>query len=137
MTTSDQSTKTVSNFFEALGKGDSDAAINLFDEQAQIILVRPSENRSTEELYGTYTGKKGAADFLCNFSKTFSPQEFSVQNLIGNDQVAFANGNFTHKVIATGKLFSSIWALMCIVKNEKISEYRFYEDSSAFDAANS
>ncbi|MFB9844522.1 nuclear transport factor 2 family protein [Mucilaginibacter ginsenosidivorans] len=137
MTTSDQSTKTVSNFFEALGKGDSDAAINLFDEQAQIILVRPSENRDAEDLYGTYTGKKGAAGFLSNFSKTFSPQEFSVQNLIGNDQVAFANGNFTHKVIATGKLFSSNWALMCIVKNEKISEYRFYEDSSAFDAANS
>lgn len=137
MTPSDQSTKTVNNFFEALGKGDSDAAINLFEDQAQIILVRPSENRGAEDLYGTYNGKQGAASFLSNFSKTFSPQEFSVQNLIGNDQVAFANGNFTHKVIATGKLFSSKWALMCIVKNEKISEYHFYEDSSAFDAANS
>ena len=46
-----------------------------------------------------------------------------------------SNGTFSHEVKTTGKLFNSSWVQLCIIENNKIKEYRFYEDSAAFVAA--
>ena len=46
--------------------------------------------------------------------------------------VAFASGTFVHDIRTTGKPYASDWALKIIVKDGKILEYHFYEDSQGF-----
>ena len=51
------------------------------------------------------------------------------------DNLVIANGTFSHEVKTTGKLFNSTWVQLCIIADEKIKEFRFYEDSAAFITA--
>jgi uncharacterized protein len=121
----------VRGFFAAFGKGDADGVINSFHPEVAITAVRRAE-RKPDQLYGTYAGREGAKAFLVALGKTFDTQAFSVANVIGEGGIAFANGSFVHKVRTTGKPFASDWALMCVVKEGKILEYHFYEDSAAY-----
>lgn len=134
-TSMSKSATAVQEFFTAFGKGDFEGIVNSFHPECRITSIR-KEERSGQQLYGSYEGKEGVKSFISNLGGAFDTQAFAVDHLIGEGDVAFANGSFTHKLKSTGKLFTSDWALMCIVKDGKISEYHFYEDSAAFEAAN-
>ncbi|PJZ40237.1 SnoaL-like domain protein [Leptospira kmetyi] len=125
----------VNGFFSAFGKGDLSGVIGSFHENATITAVRKS-SRKSGELYGSYSGKKGAEEFVSNLGKIFNTKEFVVENVIGKKEVVFANGRFKHELKSTGKTYESDWALKCVVKDGKILEYNFYEDTSSFDVAN-
>lgn len=129
MTQARSSAETVKAFFNAFGNGDFDGLLNTFHDSTTITAVRKG-NR--DGLYGTYTGKEGVREFLMNLGNTFNTKSFSVDNVIGEGTVAFANGKFEHEVKTTGKSFASDWTLMCLVKEGKILEYHFYEDSQKF-----
>ena len=120
----------VKGFFAAFGKGDLEGVVSSFDQQANIVAVRKGERRGDH--YGTYAGAEGARAFVTALGKTFDTQAFSVEHVIGEGNVAYASGSFTHKLKATGKLFVSDWALKCITEGGKILDYHFYEDSEAF-----
>ncbi len=131
MKTNDPSTKPVQQFFEAFGKGDFNGILNSFNDQCKIIAVRDKQ-RVKGELYGTYYGQEGLKEFLKNLSENFNTREFSVNNIIGKDEIVFADGSFTHELRTTGKLYHSNWSLKCKVKEGKVMEYHFYEDSMGF-----
>ncbi len=135
MDTIDTSSKPVKAFFNAFGKGDYQGILDTFHKDVVITAVRES-NQSGSEIYGTYNGIDGVKKFLSNLGSTFDTQEFSVQNIVGNDKVAFANGKFVHKIKQTEKLFASDWALYAVIKDGKIIEYHFYEDSDKFTKSN-
>jgi ketosteroid isomerase-like protein len=135
MTTSQASTETVKQFFAAFGKGDVEGIVATFAPSATIIAVRAGKQENNEP-YGSYDGKEGAREFVANLGRTFDTQAFSVDALIAEGDTAFARGSFTHKVKATGKLYTSDWALTCVVRAGKIVEYRFFEDSASFARAN-
>jgi ketosteroid isomerase-like protein len=120
----------VKGFFGAFGKGDVEGVVNSFHEKATIVAVRKGDRKGNH--YGNYAGREGARAFVTVLGKTFDTQAFAVDHVIGEGNVAFASGSFTHKLKTTGKLFTSDWALKCIVENGKILEYHFYEDSEAF-----
>jgi uncharacterized protein len=124
----------VKGFFAAFGKGDVDGVVNSFHPNTTITAVRKSD-RKDSELHGTYTGKEGARTFVANLGKAFDTQAFNVANVVGDGKVAFANGTFVHKIRSTGKLYSSDWALMVLVEDGKIREYKFFEDSAKFAEA--
>lgn len=66
----------------------------------------------------------------------FNTKNFTVEHISSaGDNLVIANGTFLHEVKATGKLFNSIWVQLCIIENEKIKNYQFYEDSAAFVTA--
>jgi ketosteroid isomerase-like protein len=131
MTTTLQPTQPVKDFFTAFGKGDFQGILNTINDHCTIIAVRAGE-RSGKQLYGTYQGKEGVKEFLSNLSATFDTKAFSVEHIVGDSNIVFANGKFTHQLKTTGKLFSSDWTLMCVVKEGKILEYHFLEDSAMF-----
>ncbi|AOP33084.1 hypothetical protein A0128_03940 [Leptospira tipperaryensis] len=128
------SAEVVKDFFNAFGNGDFEGILRLFDEEASIVAVRNDFDRSG--LYGTYKGKDGLQKFLSNLGSHFDTKSFSVDSVIGEGDVAFANGSFVHKLKNTGNLFNSDWALKCIVRDNRILGYHFYEDSAAFEKAN-
>jgi ketosteroid isomerase-like protein len=129
-----QSNEVVQGFFTAFGNGDFNGVMNSFHDSCTVIGIRDAE-RAGSQIYGTYKGKEGAKTFLTNLGNTFDTKAFAVDHVIGNGNIAFANGKFTHVVKSTGKTFSSDWALMCVVKDDKIIEYHFYEDSEKFSEA--
>lgn len=135
MNTTQSSTETVQQFFAAFGKGDVEGIVEAFDPRANIVAVRAGRRENTEP-YGSYSGKEGAREFVANLGRTFDTQAFSVDALVAHGDTAFARGSFTHKVRATGQLYSSDWALTCVVRGGKIVEYRFFEDSESFARAN-
>lgn len=131
MTTTSKSTAAVQAFFNAFGKGDFDGIINSFNEDCTITAVRDAK-REDQQLYGAYNGKDGVKTFISNLGNTFDTKAFSVEHLVGEGNIAFANGKFTHVVKTTGKIFTSDWSLMCEIKDGKISTYQFYEDSAKY-----
>ena len=130
-----KSKEVVQSFFTNFGNGDLEGVVGTFSENAKIISINKKGIKGAD-LYGTFSGKEGVRTFLEILSKIFETKSFSVDHVIGEDNIAFAKGSFVHKVKSTGKLFESDWALMCLVKNGKIEEYHFFEDSASFIKAN-
>lgn len=136
MSTTNTSTVPVRVFFDAFAQGDFEGILNAFHPETTITGIREGE-RKEKDMYGTYKGTEGVKEFLTNLGNAFDTQSFSVENIVGGEGIAFANGKFVHKVMATGKLFPSDWALYAVIKDGKIYEYHFYEDSARFEEANS
>lgn len=130
-----QSKEIVQGFFNAFGKGDLNGILHCFHDSCTIIGIRDAK-RKEKQIYGTYHGTSGVKDFIANLGNSFDTKAFSVNSLISEGNIVFANGKFTHIVKSTGKTFSSDWALMCVIKEDKIFEYHFYEDSEMFSIAN-
>ncbi|MGV8963380.1 MAG: nuclear transport factor 2 family protein [Candidatus Saccharimonadaceae bacterium] len=130
------STVPVKVFFDAFAKGNFEGILNAFHPQTTIVAIREGERRE-KDFYGTYKGVEGVKEFLKNLGDAFDTQSFSVENIVGGEGIAFANGKFVHKLKATGRLFPSDWVLYAVIKNRKIYEYHFYEDSAKFEEANS
>ncbi|MBJ6760417.1 nuclear transport factor 2 family protein [Myxococcaceae bacterium JPH2] len=130
-TTTKTSADVLKGFFDAFGKGDADGVVNSFHPDALIVAVRKGD-RKGEQLHGSYKGKDGAKEFVTNLGKNFDTKAFSVEHLIGDGDVAYASGAFVHNIRSTGKPYASDWALKVLVKDGKILEYHFYEDSAGF-----
>jgi len=111
----------VERFFTAFGQGDLDGLINTLEV----------EGPESVPVYRTYRGKEEARLFIETLGQNFQTQQFDVETLIGQNDTAMATGIFQHQVISTGKIFKSGWALKCKIKDDKITHYRFYENTAA------
>ena len=125
----------VQDYFNSFKNGDIKQVLNSFHSDCYIVSVK-EEERPKEQLHGIYRTKEEAKQFLNNITSTFNTKDFTVQHISSaGDNLVMANGTFSHEVKATGKLFNSTWVNLCIIADEKIKEYRFYEDSAAFITA--
>ncbi|MDT0607055.1 NAD(P)H-dependent oxidoreductase [Croceitalea rosinachiae] len=130
-------TGVVQSYFDAFQQGDLDAVLNVFHPDCYIVSVK-EEERLKDQLHGIYRTRKEARQFLKNIVSLFETKEFIVDTVVeaGNNLV-IAKGSFSHLVRSSGKLFNSNWVQLCVVEDEMIKEYRFYEDSAAlFEASN-
>ena len=125
----------VAGYFEAFGRGDMEAVRGHFHPNCKIVSVRDA-SRKEGQLHGSYAGLEEAKTFLGNIANLFDTESFEVKSLMeAEDNVVYAHGSFAHKVKATGKLFYSEWVQRCVIAEGKIKEYRFYEDSAAYEIA--
>src|SRR6187399_703652 len=92
-----QSKEVLQGFFTAFGNGDFNGVINSFHDSCTVVAIRNAE-RKGNQIYGTYKGKEGAKTFLTNLGNAFDTKAFVVENIIGEGDVSFANGKFTHMV---------------------------------------
>ena len=125
----------VEGYFDAFSKGNMDRVLEIFHPDCLIVSVKEGD-REPGQLHGTYQSREEARQFLANIANLFVTKSFQVDSIMeGDDHVVYANGNFTHEVKATGKLFYSTWVQRCIIEEGMIKEYRFYEDSAAYERA--
>ena len=125
----------VQDYFNSFQNGNMKQVLNSFHPDCYIVSVK-EEERPKEQLHGIYRTKEEAKQFLNNITSLFNTKDFTVNHIASTgDNLVMANGTFSHEVKTTGKLFNSSWVQLCIIENEKIKEYRFYEDSAAFVAA--
>ena len=121
------------SFFRAFGSGDQELLLSLFDPAVKVRAVR--SGTAGPSLYGEYTGLSGLQAMLGKLSVLFSTEAFQVDRVLGDGTRGVAEGHFVHRVRATGKAFESAWVLSCSIEGNKIVEYRFYEDSAAYEKA--
>lgn len=134
-TTKKQNIEVVKEFFNSFQQGNMEQVLNSFHLDCYIVSVK-EEERLKEQLHGIYRTKEEAKQFLNNITSLFNTKEFTVNKIVSaGDNLVMSNGTFSHEVKTTGKLFNSSWVQLCIIENNKIKEYRFYEDSAAFVAA--
>ncbi|GAB4252938.1 MAG: hypothetical protein Tsb0034_31400 [Ekhidna sp.] len=125
----------VEGYFDAFSKGDMDRVLEIFHPECHIVSVKEGD-RASGQLHGSYHTRSEAQDFLANIANLFETRSFEVESIMhGEDNVVYANGSFAHLVKATGKLFYSTWVQRCIIEDGMIKEYRFYEDSAAYEKA--
>ena len=125
----------VERYFDAFGEGNMDKVLKIFHPDCLIVSVKEGD-RIAGQLHGSYRTRSQAEDFLANIANLFETRSFEVESIMnGDDNVVYANGKFTHMVKATGKLFYSTWVQRCVIKDGMIKEYRFYEDSAAYEKA--
>ena len=125
----------VERYFDAFGEGNMDKVLKIFHPDCLIVSVKEGD-RIAGQLHGSYRTRSQAEDFLANIANLFETRSFEVESIMnGDDNVVYANGTFTHMVKATGKLFYSTWVQRCVIKDGMIKEYRFYEDSAAYEKA--
>ena len=122
----------IQEYFTAFHNGDVEGIINSFHADCYIVSVK-EEERPKEQLHGIYRTRKEAKQFVKNIHNLFNTKDFSIDRIIPvDDNLVISNGTFSHEVKATGKIFKSTWVQYCTIVDEKIKEYRFYEDSAAF-----
>ncbi|MEM6717675.1 MAG: NAD(P)H-dependent oxidoreductase [Bacteroidota bacterium] len=127
----------VASYFTAFTNGDLDKVLHIFHPNCYIVSVK-EEERSTEQLHGIYHTRKEASQFLNNIVSLFETKDFNVDTIVeAEENLVIAKGTFSHLVKSTGKLFNSNWVQICIIEDEMIKEYRFYEDSAALIEASS
>ncbi|WP_394746873.1 NAD(P)H-dependent oxidoreductase [Spongiimicrobium salis] len=124
-------TEVVRAYFDAFQQGDLDGVLNVFHPDCYIVSVK-EEERLKEQLHGIYRSRKEARQFLNNIVSLFETKEFIVETIVeASNNLVIAKGSFSHLVKSSGKLFNSHWVQLCVVEDEMIKEYRFYEDSAA------
>ena len=131
MEKSNRNIQVVNDYFTAFQNGNSNQVLDSFHEDCLIVSVK-EQQRYKEQLHGIYKTKKEAKQFIDNILALFNTKSFEVERIVAQDNVVFANGSFSHELKATGKMFVSDWVQLSIIEDDKIKEYRFYEDSAAF-----
>ncbi len=131
MTTTLASTKDIIEaFFARFGAGDADGVLELFADEVDFNVAGAYFVPWT----GPRTDKAGVGEFLAA-AAAVEPQEFAVERILADGGVGVALGHFTHKVVATGRTFSSRFALHVTVDGGLITRYHMFEDSYAIAEA--
>lgn len=123
-------TSTVQTLLNHIFSGAMDQALGMIDPGAQFISTNPHSNPANP-LHGTFVGIDGAKQFFSGFGDLLEPGDFHVTASFGDAEHAAFYGTLRHKVRKTGKDFASDWALICRVKDDRITLYHFYEDTEA------
>ncbi|MBT8154253.1 nuclear transport factor 2 family protein [Epibacterium ulvae] len=123
----------IDRFFVALMS--PEGAAHMIADDAKIIAVREARYEALP-LYGTYTGPDGFTAFFNELRRIFDTQLFEVDHTMADAARGFAAGRFIHRVRATDKLFHSHWTLYAEFTGDKLTLYRFYEDTAALEETN-
>ncbi|WP_437609983.1 nuclear transport factor 2 family protein [Erwinia sp. V71] len=120
----------VQDFLGHIFAGRMDEGLTLVDPDARFISTRPRPNPHNP-LHGTFVGHEGARQFFGGFAELLEPGRFDIESSFAADEHAALYGTLSHKSRKTGKEFSSDWALICKVKDGRITLYHIYEDTEA------
>jgi len=78
---------------------------------------------------GVRHGKEAVREWMALFPPNFEPLDFQVERIFESGDQAVLTGHFTHRIVSTSKTFSSDFAVICTVRDDKIAAYNFIEDS--------
>lgn len=126
--------ETVDTFLNHMFNGDIEKSMALVAHDALFIGARPTQ-ASSNPIFGTRSGPQGAREFFAAFVSVLKPGDFAVQGRFSDGEHVALYGTLCHTVIATGHAFASDWALICRVREGRLTLYHFYEDTDALMTA--
>ncbi len=122
----------VEDFFNRLGAGEADRALELLAEPLD--WFTPGDTELIPWM-GQRTTRGEVADFFKQAGENLTPEEFAIERILAEDGTAVALGRFRYRVNATGKAFTSEFAVELHVADGLITRYRMHEDSYAISLA--
>ena len=132
MSTDDITLKTVQAFLGAMGARNLDAIVELFAEQVDWYI--PGDEKLAPWL-GKRTDKKAVRNFFALLWPATEPLSASVDHLFVDGDQAVVIGEFSTRMLATGKVVNSLFHIAMTVENGLINRYRLLEDSLAVSRA--
>ncbi len=121
--------------YEALGRGDIPALLDLMADDVEWTLQGPS----VIPWAGTRRGREGVAEFFSLLGETLEFEQFEPREFVAQGDTVVVLGYERSLVKPTGRTFEQEWAHVYTLKDGKIAKARFIEDTAAqvvaFDAA--
>lgn len=115
----------VERYFAALGAGDIDAAMACVHSDA----IWRVDGDPVVGTVGIIQGRDAVHAWQMRFPESFRPLDFAVDRLIADDADVVALGRFRHRVVPTGAIVDSGYAIRFTVHDRLITRYQIFEDS--------
>ena len=113
--------------YEALGRGDIPAMLDLMSDDVEWTVQGPS----VLPWSGTRRGREGVAEFFSLLGENLEFQQFEPREFVAQDDTVVALGYERSLIKPTGRTFEQEWAHVYTFRDEKIARGRFFEDTAA------
>ncbi len=115
----------VERYFAAFGAGDTEAALACVHPDA----IWHVDGDPIVGTVGIVRGRDAVRSWQIRFPSSFRPIDFSVDRLIAEGADVMALGHFRHRVVSTGAIVDSGYAIRFTVRDGLIARYQIFEDS--------
>lgn len=115
----------VERYFAALGAKDTDAAMACVHPDA----IWRVDGDPVVGTVGIIQGRDAVRAWQLRFPESFRPLDFAVDRLIADDGDVVALGRFRHRVVPTGAIVDSGYAIRFTIRDGLIARYQIFEDS--------
>lgn len=117
--------------YEAFGRGDINALLELFDDQIHWVTPGPPELATS----GKRTGRQAVAQFFAAVNEVFDIQRFEPKEFIAQGDRIVVLGEEAARVRSTGKLVELDWVHVFTMSNGKVVAFQEFFDTAAVVAA--
>ena len=121
----------VENFFTSLAANDIQGILDSVNDD----VVFEAQGPTSVPIYGKFVGKEGVKRFVSILVDLFENEKFDIYKWSMSDDFIFAHGYMQHRVRSSDRVFKCEWALVCQIKNDRISSYKMFEDTAALEMA--
>lgn len=121
----------VERYFAAFSAGDVEAALAYVHPDA----VWHVDGDPIVGTVGIIRGRDAVRAWQTRFPSSFRPLDFSVDRLIAGAEDVMALGHFRHRVVSTGAIVDSDYAIRFTIRDGLIARYQIFEDSLLIAAA--
>ena len=113
--------------YEAFGRGDINGLLALLDDGIRWTTPGPPDL----SFAGPRTGKQAVAQFFEQLDATFDVENFRPKEFISQGDRVIVIGEDQSRLKATGKVIPAEWVHAFTVRNDKITTFDEYSDTSA------
>jgi ketosteroid isomerase-like protein len=122
-----QNVDVVQQGYEAFGRGDIPAVLELLTEDVEWTEQGPS----VIPFAGTFRGREGIAEFFTLLDETLEFEQFEPRKFVGQGDTVVVVGYERGLVKPTGRTFEHEWAHVYTLRDGKIATGLFLEDTAA------
>ena len=113
--------------YEAVGRGDIPAVLDLLTEDVEWTLQGPS----VIPFAGTFRGREGIVEFYSLVGETLEFEQFEPHKFVGQGDTVVVVGYERSLAKPTGRTFEQEWAHVYTLRDDKIATGRFFENTAA------
>jgi uncharacterized protein len=117
--------------YEAFGRGDIPALLDLLTDDVEWTLQGPS----VIPFAGTRHGHEGVAEFFDVLGETLDFEQFEPREYVAQGDTVVVVGFERSLSRATGRTIEQEWAHVNTLRDGKIAKFRAFEDTGAYVAA--
>jgi ketosteroid isomerase-like protein len=117
----------VQRTYEAVGRGDIPALLDLLTEDVEWTLQGPS----VIPFAGTRYGREGVAEFFSSVGETIEFEQFEPREFVAQGDTVAVLGFERNLINPTGRTFEQEWAHVYTLRGGKIAKFRAFEDTAA------
>lgn len=126
-----QNVDVVQRTYEAVGRGDIPAFLDLLTDDVEWTLQGPS----VIPFAGTRRGREGVAEFFSLVGETLEFEQFEPREFVAQGDTVVVLGFERNLIKPTGRTFEQEWAHVYTLRDGKIAKVRCFEDTAAYVVA--